>query len=270
MSAAQQQSATPSLLTLAGSLIGGGRKKLEYDNLPDWQVAQRVLDPSRLTPTQVETLTKVLGAPAIANDYRNKKSYRYSQRFKNWLKNPEESWIGKTFDSPVTGALAGGAAGWGVGKLGELLEQQLSGRDEPSMPWSIIGMLLSAVGGGAFGQLRKGVKEYTKKQEEGMDKNSGVVVKSAMYTDPRNFILERLQGATDISPFEKAQLAARVRAMNTSGAEVLKSLVRSAMGFGVGAIIAKFFGFSLMGGGGVGALAGALFPSGNSRPMGIF
>lgn len=81
---------------------------------------------------------------------------------------------------------------------------------------------------------------------------------SAMYQDARNFILEKLQGASDISSVEKATLAAKIRSMSTGEAERLKSTVRAAVGFGIGRLIARFF-FGARGAGSfVGGAVGAL------------
>lgn len=81
---------------------------------------------------------------------------------------------------------------------------------------------------------------------------------SAMYQDARNFILEKLQGASDISSVEKATLASKIRNMSTGEAERLKTMVRAAVGFGVGRLIARFFfgarGANSFVGGAIGAL----------------
>lgn len=162
-----------------------------------------------------------------------------------------------------------GPAIWGGGGylLGKLLEMS-TGRK-----YLGIG---GAIGGGALGLIRAMMQDKAKKrQDEATQKQASVPIeKSAMYADPRNYILERLQGATDISPFEKAQLAAQIRQMSWDEANRLKSQVRAAVGFGVGALIARFVGHrGVVGtllGGAVGALVGKLLPHGNRPPVGIF
>lgn len=165
------------------------------------------------------------------------------------------------------GPVAGGAL-WGGGGylLGKLLEMS-TGKSNLGIG--------GALGGLALGVIRGLMQDKAKAKQDAAEKKANVLIeKSAMYADPRNFILERLQGATDISPFEKAQLAARVRQMSWDQANRLKSQVRAAVGFGVGAIIARFLGRSGFGGtlmgGAVGALVGRMLPTGRRPAVGLF
>lgn len=92
----------------------------------------------------------------------------------------------------------------------------------------------------------------------GMETVASFRKEAAMYQDARNFILEKLQGASDISSVEKATLASKIRNMSTGEAERLKTMVRAAVGFGVGRLIARFFfgarGANSFVGGAIGAL----------------
>lgn len=199
------------------------------------------------------------------DDYREGYSYQGGRAIRQFLDRKEPTWFGKLLNhGPLTGAATGGVAGFLGGKLLNFLFNSKDDGKGWHIPWDMVGL----IGGGAFGALRGRLHEQLN------EKNASVnIVKSAMFQDPRNFILERLQGATDISPFEKAQLAARVRQLNIMEAERLKEQVRAAAGFGVGAIVSRFvMGMGWMGtamGGVVGALASNLLPRGNRPPTGI-
>lgn len=222
---------------------------------------------------EILTARQAVGKTRKDDSLVDSKYYRSGKKFGEWLRGPKTSIAGKIFNHPLSGFGVGGLLGYGAGKLGEIAETMITGNDRPSMAYSTMGMLGGGTIGGMVGHSRKQTHDYIDRQNSGMDKGGSVIRKSAMYTDPRNFILERLSSATDISPLEKAQLAARVRSMNTAQAEALKSMVRGAMGFGVGALIARFLGFSLGGTGvmgGIGAIAGALSPGGNRQASGIF
>lgn len=157
----------------------------------------------------------------------------------NWAKDTNPSWLGRVYDS---GPLAGSALTAGTGWLLGALYDKLLG-EEGSIPKSTIGLLGGGLLGGIIGHIRSSKPKYYE-----MEKSSSTMEKkSVAFQNPRNFILERLQGATDLSPIQKAQLASRVRSMGNMEAERLKGMVRAAAGFGVGALIAKFFGASTMG-----------------------
>lgn len=260
------------------------RKELTYDengqpHLKIWDFSQGG-STSELTGMQALKYAprKAMGVAdntmVIAPDYYGEGDARegYPYKIGKWLRSkitpdPFDHW------SPTKGGLIWGGAGFGLGKLIE----KLTGTD------SKLPGLIGALAGGGFGVLRayNQDKELARIRASRGYKDPNLLrlpenmfIKSSMYRDPRNFILERLQGATDISPFQKAQLAAKVRQMNTMDAERLKSKVRAAVGFGVGALIARFFGTGLMGsaiGGLLGAFVGSKFPStGNAPPTGIF
>lgn len=158
-------------------------------------------------------------------------------RVGKWLHDVAESdkptLLGRLYNKgPLAGAALTGLAGWGAGKLADKF------LGEGIIPKSTLGLLAGGLAGTIVGSVR--------------EKNASLVKESAMFQNPRNFILERLQGAHDISTLQKAQLAAKVRMMDTSSAERLKSIVRASAGFGVGALIAKFF----FGTGTIGTLVG--------------
>lgn len=177
------------------------------------------------------------------DDYRD--SYGYGiGRWINHIADPAtKTWPGRILDK---GMLPGGLLGAGTGLVaGKSIKGLLNlvGVDTSNLPLGWIGSL----GGGALGALLGYLRTTPKRSEEN-------VKQASMYQDPRNFILEKLQGAHDISSMDKMQLASKVRNMSKSDAERLKGMVRSAMGAGVGAIIARFF----FGAGFRGMVAGAL------------
>lgn len=209
-----------------------------------------------------------LVAPAYISpdDFRESMAYKGGQTIRRIADDPEPTLIGRLFNTgPVAGSLAGAGTGW---LLGKILEWINPGKSD--IKWSTIGLLGGGLGGGLTGYYKNKIwEDQQRKKREAVG-----LLKQSMFRDPRNFILERLQGANDISPYEKAQLAARVRQMNIMEAERLKEKVRAAAGFGVGAIISRFvFGAGWVGttvGGLAGALASKLLPTGNRPPTGIF
>lgn len=135
------------------------------------------------------------------------------------------SFLGKIMDKGIIpGAAVGGTVGATGGALAALLARLLLGKTSIGK-WALAGGALGALFGGYSGHVRK---------------NAIMSKSAATYMDPRNFILEKLQGASDVSIGEKIKLADAVRGLDRSSAEKLAGLVRSALGFGVGAIISKF------------------------------
>lgn len=172
-------------------------------------------------------------------DVRETLPYQVGQQVREYINSPSgKSTFGKLMDSgAIGGAAGGGLAGTGLGLVASLLAMW-AGKDVSPTAWSIVGGLGGSAAGAYVGNRRK----YY------MDKNA------AMYHDPRNIILEKLQGATDISAAEKAKLAAAVRNLDSNSARELAGAVRAALGFGVGALIAKF----IFGKSGTGLLFGGL------------
>lgn len=156
--------------------------------------------------------------------------------------------IGSILDKGMLpGAMVGGVLGLGGGALASLLAKLFLGKAS-TKNWALAGGALGAVLGGHNGLVRS--RMHSPEQ---------FLKSAATYTDPRNFILEKLQSATDVGIGEKVRLAAAVRNLDRSDAERLASLVRAALGFGVGAIIAKFiFGTTSAAGTLFGGIVGAL------------
>lgn len=156
--------------------------------------------------------------------------------------------IGSIVDKGMLpGAMVGGVLGLGGGALAGLLAKLFLGKAS-TKNWALAGGALGAVLGGHNGLVRSR-----------MHKPDHFLKSAATYTDPRNFILEKLQSATDVGIGEKVRLAAAVRNLDRNDAEQLASLVRAALGFGVGAIIAKFiFGTTSAAGTLFGGIVGAL------------
>jgi hypothetical protein len=152
----------------------------------------------------------------LPNDPRNSWGYKAGKGIREFIYSPNSSVLGKIGD---TGAIGGGALGAGAGLLAGIVGERLTGN-------TLIPLLTTAVGtaaGAGLGHHRN------KLQKE-----------ASMFRDPRNFILEKLQGASDIGMADKARLAMEVRNMDVQRAEELKELVHAAMGYGVGSIVAKF------------------------------
>lgn len=168
-------------------------------------------------------------------DYRNGTMYGLGKGFRRIIDSPEKTWVGKAIgDNPFQAAAVMGGTGLVGGMLANFLLKRLGLADNPKMH------LIGGLGGLLAGA-------YTGYQSGQLNKTAGITKSAAMYRDPRNFILEKLQAANDLTSTEKAQLAASVRAMSPRSADILAKSVRAAMGFGVGAIIAKFLGLNTRG-----------------------
>ena len=177
----------------------------------------------------------------IELDPRNRSlGYELGAKLKKFSEG-EPTLVGKAMeDGPLTGGLTGGAIGAGIGAAGGWLFNKLLADNPVSVGKAatltgIIGALLGAHNG----YVRSTTPMYKR---------------AAMFHDPRNFILEKLQSATDVGLAEKAKLAAAVRNMDVQSASKLADAVRAAIGFGVGAIISKF----IFGTNGPGTLFGGL------------
>lgn len=156
---------------------------------------------------------------------------------------------------PMSGALGGGVAGSGAGLLLGLIKRILSGDSNTSYgKWALAGGALGALLGARSGYIRSTTPNTILEDTLAKAAGNGLDKSAAMYKDPRNFILEKLQSATDVNIVDKVQLASSVRNLSREDAEKLAALVRSALGFGVGAIISKF----IFGASGAGALFGGL------------
>lgn len=179
--------------------------------------------------------------------------------------NPLQSAYGG-IGTPISNTAGGAALGGLLGALGGAAVDYFSDDDEEEesgVNKKLIGGLIGASLGGILGyhtnqqdlnrymqgSLNPPVQSVSSPAPSaGINKSSSVFSKQgSMFKDPRNFILEKLQRASDISASDKAILASKVRNMNISEASDLEKAVRAALGIGVGSLIAKFFGLGPMG-----------------------
>lgn len=185
------------------------------------------------------------------NDRRESMGYKVGDWLRSYANNGSHNIVSRAIgDNPLQGAAVMGGAGFLGGHLANWLLGKLRLVNEGEGKFHWIGGALGALGGGTLGYFRG-------KEHGGWNKMAGFHKEAAMFKDPRNFILEKLQSATDLSMTDKALLAAQVRNMDPRRADRLSGMVRAAMGFGVGAIVARFCGTNLRGTM-VGGLAGAL------------
>lgn len=197
------------------------------------------------------------------NDLKDSIAYKLGNGLHNYAESPSKNMFSRLMGDNAlqsaavlggTGLLGGLASNWILKKLGLA--------DDPKMHW--IGGLGGLALGGLVGHLRGAAANN-------VTPPGGMYKMAAMYKDPRNFILEKLQSARDLSMSEKAQLAAQVRRMDRAKADRLSGMVRAAVGFGVGAIIAKFFGLNRKGTvlGGMAGVLGAGVLTALRRPGGF-
>lgn len=193
-----------------------------------------------------------------ANDYRNGIAYKAGVGLNNYARSKDRNMFSRLMgDNTLQAGAVLGGTGFLTGLLGNAALRGLGLAEDPKLHW--IGGIGGAIAGGLIGNARANAREYD--AENALLRSVGMTKMSAMYKDPRNFVLEKLMSARDLSSSEKAQLAAQVRRMDRSKAERLSGLVRSALGFGVGAVIAKFFGLNTKGtvlGGLVGVLGSGI------------
>lgn len=173
-------------------------------------------------------------------------AYGLGKYLRDKSQNRVDGFLGRASNYGIlSGATVGGLVGAGGGALASLIARLFLGKTSVGK-W--------ALAGGALGALLGGHNSFVRGR-----RRNPMLKSAATYMDPRNFILEKLQGANDIGVGEKVKLAAAVRNMNRADAEKLASMVRAALGFGVGAIIAKFLlGTSSAAGTLFGGVVGAL------------
>lgn len=193
-------------------------------------------------------------------DMRDGIPYRLGRWFdRSVVNSPTRTWVGRAMGDNAlqSGAVLGGLGLLG-GYAGNWMLRKLGLASDPRLH------LIGGIGGLGLG----GLIGYLRSQDAEPD---GFQKTAAMYRDPRNFILEKLGIATDLSPAQKAQLAAQIRHMDRHKADRLAGMVRAALGFGVGALIARFFGMNLKGtllGGAAGVIGGGILRA-LSRPGGF-
>lgn len=184
----------------------------------------------------------------LKDDPNDSLGSRIGRKLHSIATSDEPTFIGRMYNKgPLVGAALTGLAGYGAGKLADRF------LGEGLIPKKTLGLALGGILGTIIGQARE-------KNASAMEK------RGATFNNPRNFILEKLQSANDISTLQKAQLAAKVRAMDTASAERLKTMVRAAVGFGVGSIIAKFFFGTGIPGTLIGGMIGAVAHARAGRP----
>ena len=191
-------------------------------------------------------------------DYRNTASYSIARKLTGHLTDGKPGFFGKNFNTPFTASVAGAAIGGAGLTLTHWLAKKLGFVDEEadSLWPGLIGAGLGA-----------GLGYFSNKHNVLKKEGSYIEKYASMYQDPRNFILEKLQRSSDLSLADKAMLANKVRNMDRMSATNLEKIVRSALGIGVGAIIAKYFGLGTTGtvlGGLLGAFGANMTGIGNS------
>lgn len=183
-------------------------------------------------------------------DMRETWGYKFGKNTRNWINGigRDKSFLGTMMDQgAIPGGVIGGLGGLGAGLVGNYIASRFMGSENPHFG------LLGLLAGGALGAYI-GNSRYNAANGEVLAKSASVK-EAAMFHDPRNFILERLSGANDISRAAKVELAYKVRNLSPEQARRLADLIRASMSFGVGAIIGKFLGTGSIVGG-VGGLLG--------------
>lgn len=202
-------------------------------------------------------------------DVRNSFAWKAGQAVQRNLKDlnlpsPFKSKWGNIITGTALGAGGLALASWLAGKAGLPTVSPTTG----AIVGGTAGLLTSAWLNGLKNSIPL---EWYKKQQEKLYQmykpasvNTDMEKQATLYHDPRNFILEKLQRDTELSMSDKAILAGKIRQMSLPEANSLESTVRSALGVGVGAIIARHFGL-----GPVGALMGGMLGGLASNAMRI-
>ena len=193
-------------------------------------------------------------------------SYKAKRMIEDFADNPSPSLVGRVLNrGPLTAGGAGAATGLGVGAIADLVLDKINGGPRDSViNLKLLGALLGGGAGAVLGHYRKKVNApgYAPETANATVDNmfrADLVKHAAMFRDPRNVILEKIQGASDIGFAEKAKLAAAVRSMDQTRAKQLADMVKASLGFGVGALVAKFlFGMNSLRGTMFGGLVGML------------
>lgn len=166
----------------------------------------------------------------------------------------KDSILNKILDGgPIPSALAGATLGFGADSILKLI----TGKSLGSKAW--IAPLLGGLLGSGWGFLKRSInaKEADKKLKQKQEledskyeamwrpyEKKAMVKYAAMYRDPRNFILEKLQSAKDVTLAEKAALSIFIRQMDTETAAATAKAVRAAVGIGVGKLLMDIYKFN--------------------------
>lgn len=201
----------------------------------------------------------------------NNIKYKARKIFENIIDSPYPTFVGRILNKgPLHGGVAGGGAGFLAGAIADTVLDKINGEPRnPLIDLKLIGTIGGAGLGAALGFVRKkhdAANSLTFKNNDpslyinDLVKSSNYIEKRAiMYKDPRNYILERLQSATDVGFAEKAKLAGAVRNLDNNRASELAKIIRASLGFGIGALISKFlFGMTSTRGTVLGGLIGLI------------
>lgn len=169
------------------------------------------------------------------HDFRDSYWYKVPLSVNRSLFTDKPTRFGKTFNTPFTASVAGGALGLGGTLLGKFLAEKFGLIPKGSYGWAPWAGL---AGGTALGYLSNKGNPVSQYRSNNLSKKAG-------WVDPRNFILEKLQRTQDIPPFKKAIIASLVRHMEKEEAYELQSLIRQALGIGVGSLLANYFSVDL-------------------------
>lgn len=197
-------------------------------------------------------------------DVRAGLSYKAKRKLQDFAENPRPTLPGRILDrGPLAGGSAGAATGFGIGALADLVLDKINGGPrDPAISMKWLGTLLGGGVGATLGHYRRKINSPGYNSPEGQNYHrmtSTLTKQAAMFHDPRNVILEKLQGASDIGFAEKAKLAAAVRSMDAARAKQLADMVKASLGFGVGAIVARYlFGMNSLRGTMFGGILGVL------------
>ena len=166
------------------------------------------------------------------NDFRNSAYYYIPFGLQKAIASDTPTMFGKTFNTPLTATAVGAGIGLAGAGLGTWLGHRTGMLSKGKGSWyPLLGMLL----GGGIGFVSNRFNPLSKHKKTHLEKRSSTI------QDPRNFVLNKLQRATDIPLSKKAILANKVRNMEIDDAEQLQKDVRAAAGIGVGNIIANKF-----------------------------
>ena len=183
----------------------------------------------------------------------NSLRYKLGRLFDKISRASADSTVGRILDK---GLLAGGALGAGVGFTGGALANIIT--DKLGYPIPVNLGLLGALGLGGLGAIIGHGRKQLRQKYPFIPSDQFVspaelyrfhaspevpaffMKRAAMYNNPRNFILEKLQADNSIGFAEKAKLTASVRNLSVEEAEQLKSLVREALGLNVSTIISRY------------------------------